>query len=417
MLNLEIDFWIDERLYVTVFIDVMLQNTQHDPLLDDTAKIRSLRMSRPHHDSSLPRNLHLMKALYLAVAVVLTFVACSEQNDHLYPEERSITQSVYASGVVVSSTQYQVYPVASGTLRRFLVAEGDSVTVGQPIAEITNDATGLSRDNARLAAEFASVANNTERLAELNTAVQVAALKRADDSLMAARQRRLLAQGVGSKIELEQHELAAASARASHESAVQRLAQLEKQIRFSARQAKVQQGISDVALRDLVVTSAIAGRVFSVLRNAGEAVNPQTPIAVLGSDSIFVIELQVDESDIASIRVGQQVFVTLDSYRDSVFTATVTKVHPMMNARTKSFTVEARFQRAPQRLYANLTAEANIVLQTKEKAMIVPRDYVTKDGHVKLADGTLKKVELGIRDYQTIEIVRGLRSTDALVRP
>jgi HlyD family secretion protein len=358
-----------------------------------------------------------MKALCIAVTVVLTAVACSEQKDHLYPEQRSITQSVYASGVVVSSTQYLVYPVATGTLQRLLVSEGDSIVKGQPIAEVRNEVAGLTRDNARLAAEFAAVANNAERLAELKTAVQLAALKRTDDSLMAARQRRLLAQGVGSKVETEQRELAAASSRASHESAVQRFTQLEKQLRFSARQAKVQQGISDVALRDLVVTSAITGRVFSIMRNAGEAVNPQTPIAVLGSDSVFVIELQVDESDIASIRVGQQAYVTLDSYRDSVFTATVTKIHPMMNARTKSFTVEARFERAPQRLYANLTAEANIVLQTKEKAIIIPRDYVNKDGHVRLADGTLKKVELGIRDYQTIEVVRGLRTSDALVRP
>ncbi len=358
-----------------------------------------------------------MKTLPLAVLAIFALSACSEQKDVLHPTERSITQSVYAAGVIVSSNQYQVYPVVSGTIQRFLVSEGDSVRVGDPIAEISNETIVLGRDNARLAAEYAAVPNNTERLAELKAAAQIAALKRADDSLKAERQRRLLPQGVGSRFEVEQLELAASSSRAAHESAVQRVAQLDKQLRFAARQAKVQQGISDVALRDLVVTSTINGRVFSIVRKSGEAVNPQTPIAVVGSDSVFIIELQVDESDIVSVRVGQRVYVTLDSYRDSVFTAEVTKVYPMMNARTKSFTVEARFAAAPSRLYANLTAEANIVLQTKDKALIVPRDYVTKDGYVKLASGEMRKVETGLRDYNTVEIVGGLTTSDALVRP
>lgn len=353
----------------------------------------------------------------LLVILICAAVACSQESDSIHPEERSITQSVYASGVVVSSTQYQVYPVASGTIGRLLVSEGDSVRVGQPIAEITNEALVLNRYNARIAAEFAAVSNNAERIAELKASVQVAASKRADDSLKVERQKRLLTQGIGSRFELDQLELAATSSRATHESAIERYAQLEKQIRFAARQAKVQQGITDVAVRDLEVTSAINGRVFSILRNSGEAANPQTPIAILGSDTVFVLELQVDESDIASIRVGQQVFVTLDSYRDSVFTATITKVYPMMNTRTKSFTVEARFIASPPRLYANLTAEANIVLQTKQRAIIIPRDYVTTDGNVKLANGTLKKVEVGIRDYQTVEIVRGLSTSDNIVRP
>lgn len=358
-----------------------------------------------------------MKLLHVATALLLIAFGCSKAPESIYPEERSITHSVYASGVVVSSTQYQAYALASGTLRRLLVTEGDSVDIGQPIAEISNDVMVLNRDNARVAAEFAAVTNNAERLEELAAAVKVAALKRADDSLMAVRQRNLLAQGVGSRVEVEQRELAAASSRSSHESAVLRYAQLQKQLRFAARQASIQQGVASVGANDLIIRSDVRGRVFSVLRKVGEAVTPQTPIAILGSDSVFTIELQVDESDIASICEGQQAYVTLDSYRDTVFTAVITRIHPMMNARTKSFTVEARFVNAPSRLYANLTVEANIVLQTKDKAIVIPRDYVTKDGHVKLSDGTMKKVDLGIRDYQFIEVVRGLRTTDAIVRP
>ncbi len=358
-----------------------------------------------------------MKLQFAALLCLLIVASCSDKTDAVYPEERSITQSVYASGVVVSKDQYQVFATASGILESILVSEGDSVSTGQIIARVSNQAASLTRDNAALASDYASVQNNEEKLDELRTAIQLAALKRADDSLMILRQRNLRKQGVGSQIEVEQKELAAANSRTSHINAILKYSQLVKQLRFASKQARLNREISSVASSDLVVKSKLSGTVYSIFKKRGEAVNPQTPIALLGSDSAFIIELQVDEYDIASLRLGQIAYVTMDSYRDTVFKATITKVYPIMNARTKSFTVEAMFIEEPKQLYANLTVEANIVLQTKKNVLIIPRTYVTKDGYVKLADGTMKKVVEGIRDYQMVEILQGLSKSDALMKP
>ncbi|MFQ6540373.1 hypothetical protein ACLNEE_16955, partial [Aphanothece stagnina RSMan2012] len=150
------------------------------------------------------------------------------------------------SGVVVSTDQYQAYAMATGVIASVAVSEGDSVVRGQLLATIRNDAATLGKENAMLAADYAAQRNNAERLEEARTAVTMAALKRADDSMMALRQRNLMRQGVGSKVEVDQRELAAATSRANHESAQLRLAQLEKQLRFAARQADVQKTIAGV---------------------------------------------------------------------------------------------------------------------------------------------------------------------------
>jgi multidrug efflux pump subunit AcrA (membrane-fusion protein) len=358
-----------------------------------------------------------MKTTLTTVLALALMMGCTGKQESIHPVERGITQSVYASGVIVSTDQYQAYAMATGVIASLAVSEGDSVVRGQLLATIRNETASLANENALLAANYAAQRNNAERLDEARTAVTMAALKRADDSMMAQRQRNLMRQGVGSTVEVSQRELAAATSRANHESAQLRLAQLEKQLRFSARQADVQKSISGVAVRDLQVTSDVDGRVFSILRHVGETVNAQTPIAILGSDSYFRIELQVDEADIATIRPGQKAYITMDSYRGQVFEATITKVHPMMNSRTKAFIVEAHFVKGPEKLYANLTVEANIVLQTKDKALLVPREYVTKDGHVTLSEGSTRKVKLGIQDYQMVEILSGIGVADAIVKP
>lgn len=358
-----------------------------------------------------------MNIAAIALLCLCTLASCSEPNDAIHPERRNITQSVYASGVVVSKDEYQVFATTSGSLERVLVSEGDSVSAGQIIAIVSNQVATLNRENATIASDYASIKNNEEKLEELRAAIQFAALKRADDSLMTLRQQRLLKQGVGSQLDVEQKELAAANSRTAHINAILRYAQLEKQLRFASQQAKLNREISAVASDDLLVRSEVTGKVFSIFKKRGETITPQTPIALLGSDSTFIIELQVDEYDIARLRLGQIAYVTMDSYRDTVFRATITKIHPSMNARTKSFTVEAVFVDPPQQLYANLTVEANIVLQTKKNVLIIPRSYVTKDGHVKLSDGSTKKVVEGIRDYQMVEIVSGLTTSDELVKP
>jgi multidrug efflux pump subunit AcrA (membrane-fusion protein) len=138
---------------------------------------------------------------------------------------------------------------------------------------------------------------------------------------------------------------------------------------------------------------------------------------VIGDASQFILELQVDEYDIARIKPGQKVFVTMDSYKGRVFEATITKIDPIMNDRSRSFKVEANFITLPENLYPNLTVEANILISTKENALTIPRNYLVDDDYVVLANGEKRKVITGLKDYQKVEIVQGLSKDEEIKRP
>lgn len=55
-------------------------------------------------------------------------------------------------------------------------------------------------------------------------------------------------------------------------------------------------------------------------------VTPQTPLAVIGDATVFILEMQIEEYDIAKIKLGQIVLLTMDSYKEEVFEASVSKI-------------------------------------------------------------------------------------------
>uniref|UniRef100_UPI003D647F0A HlyD family efflux transporter periplasmic adaptor subunit n=1 Tax=Winogradskyella poriferorum TaxID=307627 RepID=UPI003D647F0A len=70
---------------------------------------------------------------------------------------------------------------------------------------------------------------------------------------------------------------------------------------------------------DFTIKSKINGTVYAIYKNPGEIANTQQPVAAVGKSDKFIIELLVDEVDIVKLKIGQQVFLTLDSYNSKVF--------------------------------------------------------------------------------------------------
>ena len=106
-----------------------------------------------------------------------------------------------------------------------------------------------------------------------------------------------------------------------------------------------------------------------------------------------------------------------DSYKGLVFEAVVIKINPIMNDRSRSFSVEAGLITKPPALYPNLTTEANIIIQTKEKALLIPRNYLIDESFVMMENKEKRKVTTGLKDYQKVEILSGLTVNDIILKP
>ena len=357
----------------------------------------------------------MKKILILVGSLILA--ACHDRREKTRPGMEKITESVYASGIVKSRDQYEVFPATAGLISVVLVTEGDIVRAGDPILHITNTSARLNMENAGIAAGYNSVAANKEKLNELKINIDLAKLKMDNDRSLFQRQQNLWSQQIGTRNELELRELNWQSSVNDWEAARLKYTDLEKQLSFLAQQAKKNLELTQSATHDYTVLSKTSGKVYSVLKKRGEMASTTSPVAIVGNARDFYLELQVDEYDIARIRVGQKIFLTMDSYKGEVFGAIVSKINPLMNSHSKTFTVEANLTRQPPALYPNLTCEANIVIREKEKALTIPRSYLLEGDSVILENKKKKWLLTGLKDYEKVEILDGLHMNDIIYKP
>jgi HlyD family secretion protein len=337
--------------------------------------------------------------------------------EKIQPVVERVTESVYASGIVKSNNQYQVFSTVSGLVRKKVVEEGDLVKKGDALLILVSDASRLNIENAKLTAQYADVNANLDKLSQLKVNIDLARSRMENDSLLMIRQQTLWAQQIGTRVELEQRELAYKNSRSSFQNAILQYNDLQRQLKFTSSQSRKNLEITNSLAKDYTIRSQLNGRVYSMLKEPGELVTPQTPVAILGDSANFVLELQVDEFDIAKVRIEQKAMVSMDSYKGQVFEARVCKIDPIMNDRSRSFTVEAAFVSKPPVLYPNLTAEANIVIQTRENALTIPRSFLTEDDCVLTEDKQKRKVVTGLKDYQKVEILKGITAKDYILKP
>jgi multidrug efflux pump subunit AcrA (membrane-fusion protein) len=366
--------------------------------------------------SNITKPIVFLNKLLLASFAIL-FFSCAQKKETARPVLENITESVYASGVIKAKNQYQVFANISGTIHKIMVAENDLVKKGTPLFVVLDKSIILNRENATLAANYAELSANKEKITDAKNSIALAQDKLSNDSLMYQRQKNLWSQNIGTRIELEQRELAYTNSRTALNSANNRYSDLLKELEFKARQAKKNLAISQYRESEFVIKSDMDGKIYSLAKEQGEMINPQTPLAVIGDASNFLVELQIDEYDIVKVKTGQTVLLKMDSYSDQVFEAKVSKIYPLLNERTRSFTAEAEFVKPPSVLIPNLTAEANIVIQTKEKTLTIPRSYLMDDSLVLIGKDKRQKVTTGLKDYQKVEILNGINANDIIYKP
>lgn len=354
---------------------------------------------------------------FTSFLLAFAFFSCNKSNNSISPQIKSITESVYASGIVKSKDQYNVFAKTAGIIKTVFVTEGDSVSIGSPIFEIDNTQVSISEKNAALAAANASYASNMDKVHDAELNLGVAKKKLENDSLLYYRQKNLWDKNIGSKVELEQRELAFKNSQLLFASAETKLSDVKKQLKLTSDQSQNNYSIGKSLKNDLIIRSDVNGKVYKLNLEKGEAASPQLPVAVVGAANVFVLELNIDENDILKVKPGQQVFIRMDSYKNEVFEGEITSVDPIMNERTRTFTANAIFKTQPQVLFPNLSVEANILISSQEKALTIPRNYLLNDSLVTLSDGSKRNVQTGLMDYNIVEITQGLTENDKLILP
>lgn len=356
------------------------------------------------------------KLHFLFTVFILCLLSCNSRRETTTPEIKNISESVYSTGFIKSVNQYEVFGSRNGLVEKIFVTEGMRVKKGDPIFQMENENLKVATENAKLASKVSDFKINSNKLLDAKKAIELAQRNLTNDSLQHERQKNLWSKNIGSKVQLEEKELKYEKSKSDFNRAITNYEDLRRQLNLASEQSKNNLEIAQLMEEDFIIRSEVDGVVYKINKEVGELINGQEPSAVIGTEE-FIIELNIDEIDIIKVKKGQQVIIRMDSYESEVFEARIIAVDPMMNKRTRSFQAEAVFTNKPKELFPNLTVEANIIINTKQDVLTIPRNYLSNDTSVVLKGGKLQKVETGIMDYDLVEIKGGIDKTTIIELP
>lgn len=356
--------------------------------------------------------------LFFSLGLTLALFSCTSEPEKTHPEVEELVISVYASVLVQPENLYAVYPEASGVIERLYIQEGDTLLEGQLLARIKSPNQQLNVSSAQLKTELAkeNLSGEASRLAVMEEEMETTKKQVRIDSINYFRQKRLWEQNIGSKTELESKQLQYELSRDQLNTQKQKWLQTKLELENTLSQSQNELKKSVNSLQDFSIHSKINGRVYTLHKKEGELINPQEPLAEVGATNSFLLEMQVDEVDIAQMKTGLPVVITLDAFEGRTFSAVVSKIYPTKNSLTQTFKAEARFDPPPPQLYSGLSGEANIIIQRKPQALTIPAGYLMPDNKV-LTDSGEVSVRIGARSIDKVEILSGIDQSTEILKP
>ena len=354
-------------------------------------------------------------------------------------EQDTMVRSVVATGKVEPISKVEIKSKANGIIERLHVDVGDVIKAGDVLAELDKEnllarvreaSANVQAAEAALLAAKAQLEKNKIEAEGPDVEFAKRAAKRAED---------LAAQKLMPQSELD-------DAQSAYEQAVNRQKVARGQLVVS--QAKVSESAAQVAqaranleraeeeLRNATIRAPISGM---VLTRDVEMGSPVSSILNLGANATLVMTLgdikevfmrgKVDEADIGQVKFEQHARISVETFKDRKFDGKVTLISPMGTEKDNvtTFEVKVSIDNPGNELKANMTANAEIILEERPNSLIVPEAALSYDSQrqasVDLFDpnqptGRRKvPVKVGISNGTRAQVLDGLKKGDRVILP
>jgi len=354
-------------------------------------------------------------------------------------ERGLMVKSVVATGKVEPITKIEIKSKANGIIKVLNADVDRTVKAGDILVELDKEqlAAALRGAEANLLAARASLegaeAQLKKNVVEAEGPDEQFA-RRAYDRARSLFDQKLIAQSAlddaHSLVDMADNRKRAAQSQL----AVSRAKVTEARAQVAQAKAAADRAAEDVA--NATIRAPIHG---TVLSRDVEIGSPVSSILNLGANATLVMTLgqieqvfvrgKVDEADIGRVRLGQPARIRVETFKDKTFNGQVTQISPMgvEKDNVTNFEVRVSIDNPGKELKANMTANAEIVLEEHADALIIPEAAVTydaqKNAFVDLltpgAKNGRKKVQVkvGVGNGTKIQILDGLKQGDKVILP
>jgi len=382
-------------------------------------------------------------AVVLGVVVVYGYTVLARPATTIDParlatvERGDLARSVVATGRIEPITKVEIKSKANGIIKELKVQVGDRVTVNQVLAELDRDnlaarlresRAALTGADANLRAALAEFAKNKVEAEGPDVAFARRNVERAEqlsrDKLISPQNlddaRSAMDQAVNrqavAKSQLGVSDARVAQARATVAQSQAAVDRTEEEL----TNATIRSPLNGVVLsRDIEVGSPV-----SSILNLGSSA---TLVMVLGDISQVYVKGKVDEADIGLVRLGQPARIKVETFKDRQFEGRVTQIAPMGVEKDNvvNFEVRVSIDNASGELRANMTSNAEIVLEEHKGTLIVPERAVIYDAsHRAFAERVQPDsktgrervpITIGVSNGTRTQVVKGLAAGDRII--
>ncbi len=408
---------------------IRLNRLLSGPTSEDRARVEAALVQA---ETDLNRQRDLLSSAKTAANLRVESAANTVRNAQAaFAAARSDLQHVQDNGTdprtgrSLNDTAKQDVADAFGRAERALTDAQNSLQLAQVDYQtaVQNEVNGLAAAEARLLAARTDFETLVAGATDETLANARAALSRAEAELA-----RLTGAARSSAVAQQQANLAAAEARAARLSADPRSADLA---RAEARlaQAEAQRDAAQLRLDDATLRAPFAGTVAAVNVTSGEAVSQLAPIVLVDTDR-FLIDVTVDEVDIARVAVGQSAEVLFDALGAPTVAASVLRVEPLPSgdSAVTAYRVTLEVDPAGRAIRPGMTASAVITADTRSDVLLIPAAALrTLDGRtvvdVATISGTavtgsdVRDVTVGLRSDGQVEVLDGLNEGEQVLVP
>jgi HlyD family secretion protein len=348
-----------------------------------------------------------------------------------------VARSVVATGKIQPITQVEVKSKASGIVEKLYVDINNQVKKGQQLAQLDQQeiVAQVAAQKAQLASAEANVSTFEANIEQdkVNAAAPDLPMYRATLD----RNLEMQKEGIVSRQALDDANkdyLAALTRRDSSKAQIGVDTAKLKQARAQVQQSQASLNQFEEQLGYTTIVAPMDGVILSRDVEIGDAVSS---ILVLGSTDTLVmtegdigevyVQGKVDEADIAHVYMGQPARIKVESFRDRTFNGKVTKIAPMGVEKDNVTTFEVRvsINNPGGELKANMTANAEILLDEHKGVLTVPENAVMYDNQknatVEIPDKKQKEgkrkapVTVGLSNGSVTEVLSGLKEGDQVV--
>ncbi len=348
-----------------------------------------------------------------------------------------VAKSVVATGKIQPITKVEVKSKASGIVEKLYADINNRVHKGQELAQLDQQeiVAQVDAQRAQLAAAEANVGTFEANIEQdrVNAAAPDLPMYKATLD----RNLQMQKEGIVSRQALDDADrdyLAALNKRDAAKAQIGVDSAKLKQARAQVLQSQASLKQLEEQLSYTTIIAPMDGVILSRDVEIGDAVSS---ILVLGSTATLVmtegdvnqvyVQGKVDEADIAHVYMGQPARIKVESFRDRIFNGKVTKIAPLGVEKDNVTTFEVRvsIDNPGGELKANMTANAEILLDEHKNVLTVPENAVTydnqKNAYVNVPDRNQKDgfrklpVKIGLSNGSVTELVSGLKEGDQVV--